>query len=285
MTALLASSTATSATATEGDVKTYIANLRTFIADLLGSDSANKAAVHGLLGSVLNGKVTKTSSYTVVESDRGKVIDCTGTWTLSITAASTLGDGFTFALRNSGTGAITIDPNLSETINGLSSFVIGGGEFVIIYCDGLRFSTAGGSSAPAGSISAYGGSSVPVGWLECNGAVVSRTTYSTLFTAIGTTFGAGDGSNTFGIPDLRGEFIRGWDHGKGTDSGRSLGTAQSDDIKSHTHSVPWGSSQKTTISSGAVGMAIDQAGPTNTGATGGGETRPRNISMMYIIKT
>src|SRR5574343_691673 len=136
MTALLASSTATSATATEGDVKTYLGNLREFIADLLGTDSANKAAVQGLLGNILNGKVTKTGAYTVVAADRGKVLDCTGTWTLSISSAATLGDGFSFAIRNSGTGAITIDPNLSETINSLTSYVIGGGDFVIVYCDG-----------------------------------------------------------------------------------------------------------------------------------------------------
>ena len=113
MTALLASTTATSPTATEGDVKTYLANLREFMADLLGTDSANKAAVQGLLGNLMNGKITKTGAYTVVGADRGKVIDCTGTWTMNIAAAATLGDGFSFAIRNSGTGAITIDPNLS----------------------------------------------------------------------------------------------------------------------------------------------------------------------------
>ena len=62
-----------------------------------------------------------------------------------------------------------------------------------------------------GSIMAYAAATVPAnyGWLLCNGQAVSRTTYSALFEAIGTTYGAGDGSTTFNVPDLRGEFLRG----------------------------------------------------------------------------
>jgi phage-related tail fiber protein len=61
---------------------------------------------------------------------------------------------------------------------------------------------------------------------------VSRTTFAELFSAIGTTHGAGDGSTTFNVPDLRGEFVRGWDHGRGVDSGRGLGSLQAQDWKS-----------------------------------------------------
>ena len=73
---------------------------------------------------------------------------------------------------------------------------------------------AGGTlyaDAPVGTIQAYGGASsaIPQGWLYCNGAAVSRTTYAELFAVIGTSFGTGDGSTTFNIPDLRGEFLRG----------------------------------------------------------------------------
>ena len=143
MTTLLASSTATGATATEGDVKTYLANLRTFMADLLGTDSTNKAAVQGLLGNILSGKVSKTGAYTVVAADRGKVIDCSGTWTLALAAAATLGDGFCFAVKNSGTGVITVDPNLSEMVDGALTKTISMGEMTIFYCDGASFSTIG----------------------------------------------------------------------------------------------------------------------------------------------
>lgn len=65
------------------------------------------------------------------------------------------------------------------------------------------------ADAPIGSIQAYGGSSAPWGWLLCQGQAVSRATYAELFGVIGTSFGVGDGSTTFNVPDLRGEFLRG----------------------------------------------------------------------------
>lgn len=71
-------------------------------------------------------------------------------------------------------------------------------------------------------------STAPTGYLKANGAVVSRTTYASLFSVIGTTFGSGDGSTTFGLPDLRGVFPRGWDDGRGVDSGRGMGSTQQD---------------------------------------------------------
>ncbi|WP_055326027.1 phage tail protein [Ralstonia solanacearum] len=79
----------------------------------------------------------------------------------------------------------------------------------------------------AGLIAYFARSTAPNGWLKANGAAVSRTTYAALFTEIGTTFGGGDGANTFNLPDLRGEFLRGWDDGRGVDSGRGFGTWQS----------------------------------------------------------
>lgn len=66
-----------------------------------------------------------------------------------------------------------------------------------------------GDTFPAGAIVAYGGSAVPDGWLLCDGSLVSRTTYADLFAVLGTAHGAGDGSTTFGLPDLRDRFIRG----------------------------------------------------------------------------
>lgn len=140
---------------------------------------------------------------------------------------------------------------------------------------------------PPGSIIAYGGDAPPDGWLHCNGQAVSRTTYAALFAAIGTRFGAGNGSTTFNVPDLRGEFLRGWDAGRGVDSGRSLGSAQGDAFRSHTHtsfSVFQSASQSGdwTTSSSLPSFHRTSA---NTGATGGAETRPRNVAVMYLIKT
>lgn len=84
---------------------------------------------------------------------------------------------------------------------------------------------------PSGAVMYFAGQTAPEGWLKANGAAVSRTTYATLFAAIGTTYGAGDGRSTFNLPDLRAEFLRGWDDGRGIDSGRAFGSAQSDAIR------------------------------------------------------
>jgi len=117
--------------------------------------------------------------------------------------------------------------------------------------------------------------------LKCNGAAVSRTTYAALFAVIGTIHGAGDGSTTFNLPELRGEFIRGLDDGRGVDPGRGIGTAQADDFKSHAHGI------QSSGESGGVGNFIAGAGFTNrtinTTATGGTETRPRNVSALACI--
>jgi phage-related tail fiber protein len=86
-----------------------------------------------------------------------------------------------------------------------------------------------------GQVGMFARSTPPAGWLKANGGAVSRSTYAGLFAAIGTTFGAGDGSTTFNLPDLRGEFLRGWDDARGIDSGRAFGSWQDSDNKSHGH--------------------------------------------------
>lgn len=98
-----------------------------------------------------------------------------------------------------------------------------------------QFVLANSTSNPSGTILAYAGSVVPAGYLLANGSVVNRTTYADLFAAIGTTYGAGDGSTTFSIPDLRGEFLRGLDNGRGVDSSRTLGSFQNSQFASHSH--------------------------------------------------
>ena len=90
-------------------------------------------------------------------------------------------------------------------------------------------------TAPTSSITAIPVNSVPTGYLECNGAAISRATYADLFAVIGTNYGVGDGSTTFNLPDLRGEFIRGFDNGRGIDSGRLIGSPQADELKAHAH--------------------------------------------------
>ena len=143
----------------------------------------------------------------------------------------------------------------------------------------------------AGTTAFFAMSSAPSGWLKANGAAVSRTDYADLFAAIGTTYGAGNGSTTFNLPDLRGEFIRSLDDGRGVDSGRGLGTAQADDYKTHGHSVVRNASGGgqvenfvfNTASALNTGTAVGNTFLPTTNA-GGSETRPRNVALLACIK-
>ena len=193
------------------------------------------------------------------------------------------------------------------------------GEFLKTDGSGnLSFSIVQG--VPSGAVFCIAVASVPSGYLECNGAAVSRTTYAALFAVIGTQYGSGNGSSTFNIPDLRGEFIRGFDNGRGVDSGRSVASSQSHQHPQHDHAVSASSSSSVTdpghthtanygqgnlvSSGGAFGLrdsgTANRINSNNTGISvststsisqsqrGGtsnsSETRPRNIAMMYVIK-
>nr|WP_239375313.1 phage tail protein [Snodgrassella gandavensis] len=141
----------------------------------------------------------------------------------------------------------------------------------------------------------------PTGWLKANGATVSRTAYAGLFAVLGTYYGAGDGSTTFNLPDLRGEFIRSYDDRRGVDPGRWLGRRQGDAIRNITGAC-----------SGAMGVVIDSfagaffdngardatAATSTTKVTynddfcfdasrvvpTANENRPRNIALLACIK-
>lgn len=169
--------------------------------------------------------------------------------------------------------------------------------------DGTNGITAPAISADniVGSVAFFAFTTAPTGWLKCNGQAISRTTYSTLFAAIGTNYGAGDGSTTFNVPDLRGEFLRGLDDGRGVDSGRGIGTSQLDQMQRLTGS--FNSGPYVVGSSGA----FNQTGTAGTLGTGSGtrattafdsgnspsarvsadttgETRPRNVALLVCIK-
>jgi len=148
---------------------------------------------------------------------------------------------------------------------------------------------AAGYGVPVGTVIYVATQTAPEGWLKADGSAISRTDYADLFAAVGTIFGAGDGSMTFNLPDLRGEFVRGFDDGRGVDSGRVLGSAQSDEYKSHTHSLSIG----TTVKQGQAWnhdswsyTRDNYYGSTtpNIIANGGTETRPRNVALLACIK-
>jgi len=200
----------------------------------------------------------------------------------------------------------------------LPSSIVSGGFMQTDGSGNLSFQVVAG--VPSGAVFCIAVASVPSGYLECNGAAVSRTTYAALFAVIGTQYGSGNGSSTFNIPDLRGEFIRGFDNGRGVDSGRSVASSQSHQHPQHDHAVSASSSSSVTdpghthtanygqgnlvSSGGAFGLrdsgTANRINSNNTGISvststsisqsqrGGtsnsSETRPRNIAMMYVIK-
>lgn len=139
-----------------------------------------------------------------------------------------------------------------------------------------------GGGAYVGEVRTFAYSVCPGGWLSPSGQVVSRTTYAALFSVIGITFGAGDGSTTFALPDLRGEFIRGWSNGRsGVDVGRGFGSTQLDEFRSHTHPTV-NASVNISAGAGSNGYYAYPSGGTS-GATGGDETRPRNVALQFCI--
>ncbi len=175
-----------------------------------------------------------------------------------------------------------------------------------------RYKDATGVVMPVGSILPYGGTTAPEGWLMCNGAPVSRESYPDLFAAVGTSFGAGDGSTTFNIPDLRGRFLRGVDGAAGRDpdgasrtamatggaTGDNVGSVQGDAIRNITGT--FGGYRVGSVGSTATG-AFTFTNPGGQGASGsgegalfhfnpslvvptGGDNRPVNANVNFIIK-
>lgn len=142
------------------------------------------------------------------------------------------------------------------------------------------------ATMPSGAVSYFATASCPATWLEANRAAVSRSTYSGLFAAIGTTYGTGDGSTTFNLPELRGEFIRGLDDGRGIDVSRTLGSAQADSVGPHTHNALL---LNTNAGAGASGAyALNGGGTSSPGViapNAGSETRPRNVALLPCIKS
>ena len=154
-----------------------------------------------------------------------------------------------------------------------------------------------GSAVPVGAVMAFPTGIVPPGFLELDGSVQSTATYPDLAAYLGTTFNKGDeGVGNFRLPESRGEFLRGWDHGRGVDSGRNFGTYQADDFKAHNHppannrpgfmtnEFPTVQAYHAAASGGPQSYSGEGQQIATTGNRGGTETRPRNLAVMWCIK-
>jgi microcystin-dependent protein len=188
-------------------------------------------SINANLVTALNQDVlAKTDSYNIVAADHDKTVVVTTTSAganISLPDATGVGSGFIVTIVNAAdsTDALTIDlVTATDFLNGTSngtislpvdsalSFITNSGTNGFNIRSAANVSVAGTTSRaawPAGLVTPYAGSTAPDGWLDCDGAAVSRTTYSALFTAISTTWGEGDGSTTFNLPNFNGRVLIG----------------------------------------------------------------------------
>lgn len=148
-------------------------------------------------------------------------------------------------------------------------------------------------TTPPGAVMAFARVTCPAGWLPADGQVVPRTTYPDLFAAIGTTFG-NPGPTTFTLPELRGEFIRAWDNGRGIDPSRVLGSPQAQDFKSFFMQNASGPSTAYThgpyyfVKTGMNGNLFGGAWQSPAGLIAlqwdASEVRGRNVALLHCIK-
>lgn len=206
----------------------------------------------------------------------------------------------------------------------IANDIVDGHDMVLRYDGTYMVLTNPSGEPPVGSVITTFEDVCPTGYLEVNGAAVSRTTYARLFSKYWTKYGAGDGSTTFNLPDLRGRFARGWDHGVGRDPDRAsranrgdgttgdyVGTTQSHQFYSHNHTASSSISHNTANWDGGYILNYLNTGgqsygtldytpeahyalnsnvghalavSTTVNANGGNETRPVNINVLYCVK-
>lgn len=256
--------------------------------------------VPGVARSALVNKASRQAAF---------VASMIGQFIVDKTSLDVLDNGDVAALLNNFIAALSASPAFTGTPTAPTP-TAGNSTTRIATTAFVQNAVQGVAIAP-GFVLPFAASTPPSGWLRANGAAVSRTTYAALFAAIGTTYGAGDGSTTFNLPDVRAEFPRFWDDGRGIDANPSprvigstqLGTAFVFDIGSNasvTVSRVLGlnglqSRAAVGVDSGVVSDYNSAVGYYSTASTasGGlpesaelnwGVMRPRNIALLGCIK-
>lgn len=240
------------------------------------------------------------------------------------TSGSAIVFAFDFTIRNVPPGSVIVGPvsfsypPATETIAGVAELAtqteVGDGT-----SQNTIVTPATLSKSLAGMVALFPGTSAPNGWIKLNGATgLSRTLYANLWAFALSSgnvaasdgarqdgqFGPGNGSSTFSLPDYRGNFVRGWADGRAVDTGRAIGTLQTDTIINHNHTVTSTITTNIPVATAATvgtdtvaivqplianstyanvtASAVNVVGNPSTG--GGTETRPRNVAALYCIK-
>lgn len=203
-----------------------------------GTLTASATSLGAITATSVNGLTIDTTTGTL-DITNSKTLAVTNSLTLSGTDLSTITfpAGVVTVVTTDATQTLTNKTLTSPTINsgalGASSTATtqSAGDNSTKVATTAYVDTAVGAvtAVPAGAMMAYGGSAAPSGWLLCYGQAISRTTYAALFTAIGTSYGTGDGSTTFNVPDARGRVLAGLDNMGGSAASRLTSTTMSPD--------------------------------------------------------
>jgi hypothetical protein len=222
----------------------------------------------------------------------GGPITTTGTIGLA-TATSSLVGGVKPGAGTGVTGAgeLFIEPATNSSIGGI---IVGSG-LNVSGSGVLAVDAVPPGSVPSGLVQWFAGQTPPTGWVYCDGTTFLIATYPALYAVIGRIYSSlATPANSFKVPDLRGQFLRGWDNRAtgGTDSGRVFGSYQNDSFRSHKHQIGPNPTWVNIMDSlsGGGGFGLSGSGnirfePPETQNTGETETRPVNLAMLPIIKT
>ena len=177
--------------------------------------------------------ITLTANNGSVDQSRSAVLVVTSTGSLTATrnVIAPASASKVYIIKNSTTGGQSIQIKYATG----TAVLIPNGQTIPVYGDGSNFYTAVTNTVPAGSIQMWATATAPSGYVICNGIAISRTLYSTLYGVIGTTFGVGDGSTTFNVPNYQGVMPIGSSGTyalASTGGSTTIGTAN---LPSHTH--------------------------------------------------
>jgi microcystin-dependent protein len=249
--------------------------------DIASASTTDLGAVAGLMHDITG--TTTITSFGTVDAGIWKVVKFEGALTLTHNSTSLILPG--------GTSILTVSGDIGIFISE------GSGNWRCVSY------TSAGRDMPCGTVAPYAGSAAPSGWLLCYGQAVSRTTYAGLFATLSTTYGTGDGSTTFNLPDLRGRVVAGKDDMGGSSANRltdqsgglngdTLGdtggsethTLTTTEMPAHTHTAPQGLS-----STGGFALVAGSAGTSTTTGSAGSDGAHNNVQptiiLNYIIKT